>query len=130
MTPTPESKFGYVRVLFTLLLAVVIFLMTNPAVFGGDHNAKRTTMNEQVVMNTGLSNSKVISSTESEQQNFLHSDHPVSVSQKKNLMFLKTHKCGTSSLVNVFYLRGVRKKLNFVIQPDRHLLSLSKTPRP
>ena len=130
MTPTPESKFGYVRVLFTLLLAVVIFLMTNPAVFGGDHNAKRTTMNEQVVMNTGLSNSKVISSTESEHQNFLHSDHPVSVSQKKNLMFLKTHKCGTSSLVNVFYLRGVRKKLNFVIQPDKHLLSLSKTPRP
>lgn len=129
MTPTPESKFGYFRVLFTLLLALVIFLMANPAVFGGDPNAKRTTMNEQVD-NTGLSHNKVINSTESEHQNFLHSDQPESVSQKKNLMFLKTHKCGTSSLVNVFYLRGVRKKLNFVIQPDKHLLSLSKTPRP
>ena len=40
----------------------------------------------------------------------------VITTRKDNFMFIKTHKCGTSSLVNVFYLLGVRRKLNFVIQ--------------
>ena len=35
--------------------------------------------------------------------------------KKQNLMFIKTHKCGTSTLVNTFYLYGVRRRLNFVI---------------
>ena len=39
-----------------------------------------------------------------------------SVCIEKNLMFVKTHKCGTSTLVNAFYLYGVRRRLNFVIQ--------------
>ena len=44
-------------------------------------------------------------------------DHDAeTAARKKNFMFIKTHKCGTSSLVNVFYLLGVRRKLNFVIQ--------------
>ena len=41
---------------------------------------------------------------------------------KKNFMFIKTHKCGTSSLVNVFYLLGVRRRLNFVVQKGEHQL--------
>ena len=43
---------------------------------------------------------------------------------KKNLMFIKTHKCGTSTLVDVFYLFGVRRKLNFVMFPSSHQLEL------
>ncbi|XP_063684643.1 galactosylceramide sulfotransferase-like isoform X2 [Bolinopsis microptera] len=39
---------------------------------------------------------------------------------KRNLMFIKTHKCGTSSLVNTFYLMGVRSRLNFVVQQSDH----------
>ena len=39
---------------------------------------------------------------------------------KKNLMFIKTHKCGTSTLVNVFYLYGVRHRSNFALQPYKH----------
>ena len=42
--------------------------------------------------------------------------------RKKNFMFIKTHKCGTSSLVNVFYLLGVRRRLNFVVQKGEHQL--------
>jgi hypothetical protein len=45
-------------------------------------------------------------------------------SSKKNLMFIKTHKCGTSTLVDVFYLRGVRQRLNFVMHPYRHKLNV------
>ena len=45
---------------------------------------------------------------------------------KKNLMFVKTHKCGTSTLVDVFYLWGVRRRLNFVLQPYKHQLNTSK----
>ena len=39
-----------------------------------------------------------------------------SACRKRNLMFAKTHKCGTSTLVNTFYLVGVRRRLNFVVQ--------------
>ena len=48
---------------------------------------------------------------------------------KRNLMFIKTHKCGTSSLVNVFYLFGVRRRLNYVIQREKsHQLALYHHP--
>ena len=46
---------------------------------------------------------------------------------KRNLMFAKTHKCGTSTLVNTFYLVGVRRRLNFIIQykqSAKHITSL------
>ncbi|XP_063689082.1 galactosylceramide sulfotransferase-like [Bolinopsis microptera] len=43
--------------------------------------------------------------------------HSEQISIKNNLMFIKTHKCGTSTVTDVFYLRGVRKRLNFVLVP-------------
>ena len=46
-------------------------------------------------------------------------------SLKKNFMFVKTHKCGTSTLVDVFYLLGVRRRLNFVLDPHEHKLYLN-----
>ena len=45
-------------------------------------------------------------------------------SLKKNLMFVKTHKCGTSTLVDVFYLLGVRRRLNFVMHPNKHKIKV------
>ena len=44
-----------------------------------------------------------------------------SAARTKNLMFIKTHKCGTSTLVNAFYLAGVRRKLNYVVQRSHEL---------
>ena len=58
----------------------------------------------------------------------MDNDHDRSTNNqtKKNLMFVKTHKCGTSTLVNVFYLNGVRKKLNFVLNPYAHKINLKR----
>lgn len=36
--------------------------------------------------------------------------------RKENFVFVKTHKCGTSTLVSMFYLYGVRRRSNFVLQ--------------
>jgi len=41
---------------------------------------------------------------------------------KSNLLFVKTHKCGTSTLVNMLFLYGIRRKLNFVLNPYGHQL--------
>ena len=53
------------------------------------------------------------------------------VTRKENFMFIKTYKCGTSSLVNVFYLLGVRRRLNFVIQRGgrAHTLDLEEAKK-
>ena len=56
-------------------------------------------------------------------------NHGDVVIRKENFMFIKTHKCGTSSLVNVFYLLGVRRRLNFVIQRGQHQLYLGSDQR-
>ena len=45
---------------------------------------------------------------------------------KENILFLKTHKCGTSSMVNIFYLYGVRRRLNFVMEPWHTQLNINK----
>ena len=44
--------------------------------------------------------------------------------QKTNILFLKTHKCGTSSMVNLFFLFGIRRKLNFVIEPFKRQFNI------
>ena len=54
--------------------------------------------------------------------NITLADNQTVQSTKYNLMFLKTHKTGTSTLVNVFYLYGIRRKLNFVLKPYNHWL--------
>ena len=129
LTLTQGSNFNYVRVIFTILVALLIFLMIDPAIFGRDHDyTRRMRLNAQVDISIDSSQKQVVSSQESESDQYKDSHHVKThfVSIKKNLMFLKTHKCGTSSLVNIFYLRGVRKKLNFVVQPDQHQLQLTE----
>ena len=44
--------------------------------------------------------------------------------QKTNILFLKTHKCGTSSMVNLFFLFGIRRKLNFVVEPFKRQFNI------
>ena len=53
------------------------------------------------------------------------SESDQNVRPKSNLMFVKTHKCGTSSLVNIFYLYGIRRRLNFSLKPYKHHLGLN-----
>ncbi|XP_063688821.1 galactosylceramide sulfotransferase-like [Bolinopsis microptera] len=76
-------------------------------------------VSEGVVSDTS---EKVISTLTNSDQLFESKDkpslsHSEQISIKKNLMFIRTHKCGTSTLVDVFYLRGVRKRLNFFMVP-------------
>ena len=53
-------------------------------------------------------------------------DKSLDIVHKTNLMFIKTHKCGTSTLVNPFYLKGVRERLNYVIHTGgKHQLNLN-----
>ena len=46
--------------------------------------------------------------------------------KENSFLFLKTHKCGTSTLVNMFYLFGIRRRLNFVTNPWTRQLNLKK----
>ena len=46
--------------------------------------------------------------------------------KENSFLFLKTHKCGTSTLVNMFYLFGIRRRLNFVTNPWTRQLNLNK----
>ena len=48
----------------------------------------------------------------------------VPTGKDKNFLFIKTHKCGTSTLVNMFYLFGIRRRLNFVTQPWSRALDI------
>ena len=48
---------------------------------------------------------------------------------KSNLFFVKTHKCGTSTMVNIFYLYGIQRKLNFVLTPYWHQLKSLKSDK-
>ena len=83
-------------------------------------------VSEDVISDTS---ENVISTLTDSDQQFQSKDRPSSGHSeqtliKNNLMFIKTHKCGTSTLVDVFYLRGVRKRLNFVTYPYQHQLDL------
>ena len=46
--------------------------------------------------------------------------------KENSFLFLKTHKCGTSTLVNMFYLFGIRRRLNFVTNPWSRQLDVDK----
>ena len=35
---------------------------------------------------------------------------------RKNLVFIKSHKCGTSTIVSILYLAGVRRRANFLVE--------------
>ena len=42
---------------------------------------------------------------------------------QKNLMFIKTHKTGSSTLGGMFYLYGIKRRLNFVLKPFKNTLN-------
>ena len=47
--------------------------------------------------------------------------------RQKNLMFIKTHKTGSSTLSTTFYLYGIRNRLNFVLKPFKNILGSVST---
>ena len=66
----------------------------------------------------------------SENRNKTNYGQKKSFPRKPKLMFLKTHKSATSTLVNMLYLYGIRRKLNFVMKPYDHWLGeISQTIR-
>ena len=74
-----------------------------------------------------ISSSLLHGSNDSEKSNMPRTDF---YAHKPKLMFLKTHKSATSTLVNMFYLYGIRRKLNFVMKPYDHWLGeISQTIR-
>ena len=50
-------------------------------------------------------------------------DSETTIKVKSNVMFIKTHKTGSSTLGGLFYLYGIRKKFNFVLFPYTNKLS-------
>ena len=131
------SKLGYV--MYIILITCVVFLMFELA----NEKGKRVGISETVsnlvsspIINISVSEAvvsdtseNVISTLSDSDQQFESKDrssssHSEQILTKKNLMFIKTHKCGTSTLVDVFYLQGVRKRLNFVMYPYQHQLDL------
>ena len=132
------SKLRYV--VYIILVTSLVFLMFELA----NDKGKRAGISETVsnlvsspIINISVTSEAVISDTsenvistlsDSDQQfeskDRSSSSHSEQILIKNNLMFIKTHKCGTSTLVDVFYLRGVRKRLNFVMYPYQHQLDL------
>ena len=131
------SKLGYV--MYIILITCVVFLMFELANEKGKRLGISDTgsylvsspiinisVSEDVILDTS---ENVISTLTDSYQQFQSIDKPSSshseqILIKMNLMFIKTHKCGTSTLVDVFYLRGVRKRLNFVTYPYQHQIDL------
>ena len=131
------SKLGYV--VYIILVTCLVFLMFELANEKGKRLGISDTgsylvsspiinisVSEDVISDTS---ENVISTLRDSDQQFQSKDrssssHSEQILTKKNLMFIKTHKCGTSTLVDVFYLQGVRKRLNFVMYPYQHQLDL------
>ena len=132
------SKLRYV--VYIILVTSLVFLMFELA----NDKGKRAGISEKVsnlvsspIVNISVTSEAVVSDTsenvistlsDSDQQfeskDRSSSGHSEQILIKKNLMFIKTHKCGTSTLVDVFYLQGVRKRLNFVMYPYQHQIDL------
>ena len=93
----------------------------------GEENANAVTYPSQLIKETINPNMELpssfsdpISPGETEKSNIFKN--------KTNILFVKTHKCGTSTLVNMFYLYGIRRKLNFVVAPYQHQIPPSVSP--
>ena len=128
------SKLRYV--VYIILVTSLVFLMFELA----NDKGKRAGISNLVsspIVNISVTSEAVVSDTsenvistlsDSDQQfeskDRSSSGHSEQILIKKNLMFIKTHKCGTSTLVDVFYLQGVRKRLNFVMYPYQHQIDL------
>ena len=81
-----------------------------------------------------LPDDQMVLSTESrttdQPQFYFELDNITSFIQKRDkLMFLKTHKCGTSSLVTILYQFGIRRNLNFLLTPYEHQFFNDKPPQ-
>ena len=74
-----------------------------------------TTGPDNVSIDTDARETEVATETDTALETVTQKAKKGSNGGKTNLMFIKTHKCGTSTLVNPFYLKGVRHRLNFVI---------------
>ena len=49
--------------------------------------------------------------------------------EKQNFVFVKTHKTGTSTMVNVLYHYGMMRGLNYAVYPYTHQLNIIDVKR-
>ena len=118
--------------LFILLLLVLLLIYFIPTVTKMDHISNF--FEERVSSVEALAPVQISNSNTEENNNAqeiytsINSDFEAikDNNNRTNFMFVKTHKCGTSTLVNVFYLYGARNKLNFVLNPYTHQINLKE----
>lgn len=121
MAVTPYSNSKLKNAVYIVLISTLVFMVFQLA------DKERTTaliwMNNPVAARTlvGQGAASKPSDTSGKFENRTDLGGPI---RKENLMFVKTHKCGTSTLVNLFYLLGIRKRLNFVMHPYTHELHM------
>ena len=53
-------------------------------------------------------------------------DNEDTCQEVRRIVFLKTHKCASSSLQNIFFRFGEKQKLNFVLPQTGHILKSKK----
>ena len=126
-----NPKLGYNYIVYVILVTCLVFLFFQLAndKGGGAGNFERfhgglkmsVYSNKNETLHSTKSGAFFVTSLKSDEVGQISPVIPV----KKNLMFVKTHKCGTSTLVDVFYLRGVRHRLNFVMHPFTHQLNVA-----
>ena len=121
-----NSKLGYI--VYVILVTCLVFLFFQLANDNGNGKGNFERFHGGLKVSVYSKKNETLHSTKSGAF-FVPSSKSDEVGQttpvKKNLMFVKTHKCGTSTLVDVFYLRGVRYKLNFVMHPFTHQLNVA-----
>ena len=123
-----SSKLGYNYIVYVILVTCLVFLFFQLANDKGSGAGNFERFHGGLKMSVNSNKNETLHSTKSGAF-FVPSSKSDEVGQitpiKKNLMFVKTHKCGTSTLVDVFYLRGVRHRLNFVMHPFTHQLNVA-----
>ena len=121
-----NPKLGYI--VYVILLTCLVFLFFQLANNNGNEKGKFLGSQKLSYYSDQNENSHLTDTGAATRTTFklseIKGDEVRQIEVKRNLMFIKTHKCGTSTLVDVFYLKGVRDRLNFVMHPYTHQLNI------
>ena len=85
-----------------------------------EYNQSDTRHNHTDIQHNHTTSETTISNNSKTTSNL--SSQNVNIQTKSRVMFLKTHKTATSTLINMYYLYGIRRRLNFVAKPYNHWL--------
>ena len=107
-----------------LVFGVLFFLHLNRP--GSDNYTPRVNLNNPDIQSSdpNLGSNQILSLSDTEN----NADHKekICTEKRKNIVFVKTHKTGTSTTVNILYQFGIVNGLNFAIYPYSHQLWMIK----